>query len=160
MEKSTRIFFIYLTNFTGANSNLSFTPQTAPVSKPAKGGWYNVNFALIPTTDTKIDIVKYNNTTQPAQPGDTINIDLSGSQLSPLPSHIEWRDQEGKVIKKTDDITSYTDGEQKGTFVVPEAAKAGDVYTVYLVSGGKDVGSDSFVVATQEKSYHPKQTRL
>ncbi|WP_179696547.1 hypothetical protein, partial [Salmonella enterica] len=66
----------------------------------------------------------------------------------------------GKVIKKTDDITSYTDGEQKGTFVVPEAAKAGDVYTVYLVSGGKDVGSDSFVVATQEKSYHPKTDKV
>ena len=44
--------------------------------------------------------------------------------------------------------------------MVPNTAKAGDVYTVYLVSGGKDVGSDSFVVATQEKSYHPKQTRL
>ena len=28
-------------------------------------------------------------------------------------------------------------------------------YTVYLVSGGKDVGSDSFVVASQEKSYNP-----
>ena len=74
-------------------------PQTAPVSKPAKRGWYNVNFALIPTTDTKIDIVNYNNTTQPAQPGDTINIDLSGSQLSPLPSHIEWRDSNGNVVK-------------------------------------------------------------
>ncbi|MEJ7550153.1 Rib/alpha-like domain-containing protein, partial [Staphylococcus hominis] len=141
--------------FTGANSNLSFTPQTAPVAKPAKGGWYNVNFALIPTTDTKIDIVKYNNTTQPAQPGDTVNIDLSGSQLSPLPTHIEWRDSNGNVVQKTDDITSYTDGEQKGTFVVPNTAEAGDVYTVYLVSGGKDVGSDSFVVATQEKSYNP-----
>ena len=134
----------------------SFTPQTAPTPKPAKGGWYNVNFALVPTVDTKIDIVKYNNTTQPAQPGDTVNIDLSGSQLSPLPTHIEWRDSNGNVVQKTDDITSYTDGEQKGTFVVPNTAKAGDVYTVYLVSGGKDVGSDSFVVATQEKSYHPK----
>ncbi|WP_368865028.1 Rib/alpha-like domain-containing protein, partial [Staphylococcus hominis] len=134
----------------------SFTPQTAPTPKPAKGGWYNVNFALVPTVDTKIDIVKYNNTTQPAQPGDTVNIDLSGSQLSPLPTHIEWRDSNGNVVQKTDDITSYTDGEQKGTFVVPNTAKANDVYTVYLVSGGKDVGSDSFVVATQEKSYHPK----
>ncbi|MDK4214756.1 adhesin, partial [Staphylococcus warneri] len=138
--------------FTGANSDLSFTPQTAPVAKPAKGGWYNVNFALVPTTDTKIDIVNYNNTTQPAQPGDTVNIDLSGSQLSPLPTHIEWRDSNGNIVQTTDDITSYTDGEQKGTFVVPNSAKAGDVYTVYLVSGGKDVGSDSFVVATQEKS--------
>ncbi|WP_204194321.1 YSIRK-type signal peptide-containing protein, partial [Staphylococcus sp. GDY8P47P] len=146
--------------FTGANSNLSFTPQTAPVAKPVKGGWYNVNFALIPTTDTKIDIVKYNNTTQPAQPKDTIDIDLSGSQLSPLPSHIEWRDSNGNVVKKTDDITSYTDGEQKGTFVVPDTAKPGDVYTVYLVSGGKDVGSDSFVVATQEKSYHPETVEV
>ncbi|UNQ67875.1 YPDG domain-containing protein [Staphylococcus hominis] len=138
----------------------SFTPQTAPVPKPAKGGWYNVNFALVPTADTKIDIVKYNNTTQPAQPGDTVNIDLSGSQLSPLPTHIEWRDSNGNVVQKTDDITSYTDGEQKGTFVVPNTAKAGDVYTVYLVSGGKDVGSDSFVVATQEKSYHPKTNEV
>ena len=133
----------------------SFTPQTAPVPKPAKGGWYNVNFALVPTADTKIDIVKYNNTTQPAQPGDTVNIDLSGSQLSPLPTHIEWRDSNGNVVQTTNDITSYTDGETKGTFVVPDSAKAGDVYTVYLVSGGKDVGSDSFVVATQEKSYEP-----
>ncbi|MEN2033807.1 Rib/alpha-like domain-containing protein, partial [Staphylococcus hominis] len=133
----------------------SFTPQTAPTPKPAKGGWYNVNFALVPTVDTKIDIVKYNNTTQPAQPGDTVNIDLSGSQLSPLPTHIEWRDSNGNVVQKTDDITSYTDGEQKGTFVVPNTAKANDVYTVYLVSGGKDVGSDSFVVASQEKSYNP-----
>ncbi|PNZ33499.1 adhesin, partial [Staphylococcus hominis subsp. hominis] len=141
--------------FTGANSDLSFTPQTTPVAKPAKGGWYNVNFALVPTTDTKIDIVNYNNTTQPAQPGDTVNIDLSGSQLSPLPTHIEWRDSNGNIVQTTDDITSYTDGEQKGTFVVPNSAKAGDVYTVYLVSGGKDVGSDSFVVATQEKSYQP-----
>lgn len=70
--------------FTGANSDLSFTPQTSPVAKPAKGGWYNVNFALVPTMDTKIDIVNYNNTTQPAQPSDIVNIDLSGSQLSPL----------------------------------------------------------------------------
>ena len=39
--------------------------------------------------------------------------------------------------------------------MVPNTAKANDVYTVYLVSGGKDVGSDSFVVASQEKSYNP-----
>ena len=74
--------------------------STAPTPKPAKGGWYNVNFALVPTVDTKIDIVKYNNTTQPAQPGDTVNIDLSGSQLSPLPTHIEWRDSNGNVVQK------------------------------------------------------------
>lgn len=28
--------------------------------------WYNVTFAVIPTTDAKIDITNFNNTTNPA----------------------------------------------------------------------------------------------
>ncbi|WP_265340166.1 Rib/alpha-like domain-containing protein, partial [Streptococcus pneumoniae] len=81
--------------------------------------------------------------------------DLSGTQLSPLPTHIEWRDKNGNVVSKTDDITSFTDGEQKGQFTVPASAQSGDVYTVFLVTGGKDVGSDSFVVATDKAAYEP-----
>lgn len=69
--------------------------------------------------DVKIDITNYNNTTKPARPGDVAQIDLSGTQLSPLPTHIEWRDKNGNVVSKTDDITSFTDGEQKGQFTVP-----------------------------------------
>ena len=138
------------------DNNTSWTPQTTPVEKPSVGGWHHVNFALVPSINTNIDILKYNNTTQPAQPGDKVDIDLSGTQLYPLPTHIEWRDQEGKIIKKTDDITSFVDGENKGSFVVPDTAKPNDVYSVFLVSGGKDMSSDSFVVTTQEKSYHPE----
>lgn len=37
------------------DKNTSWTPQTTPVEKPFKGGWYNVNFALIPHADTPTD---------------------------------------------------------------------------------------------------------
>ena len=142
--------------FRSPMANSSFVPQSRPgqnlIVNPM---WYNLNFALVPQNDVKIDITNYNNTTKPARPGDVAQIDLSGTQLSPLPTHIEWRDKNGNVVSKTDDITSFTDGEQKGQFTVPASAQSGDVYTVFLVTGGKDVGSDSFVVATDKAAYEP-----
>ena len=71
--------------------------------------------------------------------------------------HIEWRDKNGNVVSKTDDITSFTDGEQKGQFTVPASAQNGDIYTVVLVTGGKDVGADSFVVGTQKTTMFMNQ---
>ena len=106
--------------FRSPMANSSFVPQSRPgqnlIVNPM---WYNLNFALVPQNDVKIDITNYNNTTKPARPGDVAQIDLSGTQLSPLPTHIEWRDKNGNVVSKTDDITSFTDGEQKGQFTVP-----------------------------------------
>ncbi|WP_390894808.1 Rib/alpha-like domain-containing protein, partial [Staphylococcus haemolyticus] len=147
--------------FRSPMANSSFVPQSRPgqnlIVDPM---WYNLNFALVPQNDVKIDITNYNNTTKPAKPGDVAQIDLSGTQLSPLPTHIEWRDKNGNVVSKTDDITSFTDGEQKGQFTVPASAQSGDVYTVVLVTGGKDVGSDSFVVATDKAAYVPTATTI
>ena len=144
--------------FRSPMANSSFVPQSRPgqnlIVNPM---WYNLNFALVPQNDVKIDITNYNNTTKPARPGDVAQIDLSGTQLSPLPTHIEWRDKNGNVVSKTDDITSFTDGEQKGQFTVPASAQNGDIYTVVLVTGGKDVGADSFVVGTPKDNnvYEP-----
>ncbi|MBA8760208.1 YSIRK-type signal peptide-containing protein, partial [Staphylococcus schleiferi subsp. coagulans] len=144
--------------FRKPNSNLSWTPQVAPgqnlVQNPM---WYNVNFAVVPNTDINLNIVNFNNTDKPAVPGDTVNIDLTGGQLSPIPTYIEWRDKNGNVVQKTEDITSLTDGEQKGVLVIPETAKDGDVYTVYLVAGGNNVAADSFIVKiTDERTYEPE----
>ncbi|WP_281183368.1 Rib/alpha-like domain-containing protein, partial [Staphylococcus schleiferi] len=144
--------------FRKPNSNLSWTPQAAPgqnlVQNPMR---YNVNFAVVPNTDINLNIVNFNNTDKPAIPGDTVNIDLTGGQLSPIPTNIEWRDKNGNVVQKTEDITSLTDGEQKGVLVVPETAKDGDVYTVYLVAGGNNVAADSFIVKiTDERTYEPE----
>ena len=53
--------------FRKPNSNLSWTPQTAPAQNLVQNPmWYNVNFALVPTTDLGIEIIDFNNTDKPA----------------------------------------------------------------------------------------------
>ena len=42
--------------------------------------WYNVNFALVPTTDLGIEIIDFNNTDKPAIAGDEVHIDLTGTK--------------------------------------------------------------------------------
>ena len=144
--------------FRAPNSNVSFTPQTAPaqnlVMRPM---WFNVNFAVVESsTDVDLNIVNYNNTDKPAVAGDKVNIDITGTQLSPLPTRIEWRDKTGRVVKNTGDITSIKDGETKGTFTVPSNVKDGDVYTAILIVADKEVAADSFVVkVTNASKYEP-----
>ncbi|PTI37568.1 adhesin, partial [Staphylococcus succinus] len=143
--------------FRSPNYNLSWAPQTAPAQNLVQNPmWYNVNFALVPKNDLDIDILDYNNTDHPAIVGDEVHIDLIGAQLSPLPTHVEWRDKNGNVIQQTGDISSLTDGEQKGTFIVPDTAQDGDTYTAVIVVGGNDIAADSFIVKFTEKhSYEP-----
>ena len=143
--------------FRTPNSNLSWTPQTAPAQNlVANPMWYNVNFALVPTTKIDLEIIDLNNTNSPAVPGDVVNIDLTGSKLSPLPTHIEWRDKKGNIVQQTTDITSLKEGEKQSTFIVPDTATDGDIYTAYLVVGGNDVAADSFIIKiTDARKYEP-----
>ena len=143
--------------FRTPNSNLSWTPQTAPAQNlVANPMWYNVNFALVPTTKIDLEIIDFNNTNSPAVPGDVVNIDLTGSKLSPLPTHIEWRDKKGNIVQQTTDITSLKEGEKQSTFIVPDTATDGDIYTAYLVVGGNDVAADSFIIKiTDARKYEP-----
>ncbi|MFT2142338.1 YSIRK-type signal peptide-containing protein [Mammaliicoccus sciuri] len=98
--------------FRAPNSNLSWTPQTAPAQNlVANPMWYNVNFALVPSNDINLDVLEYNNTDKPAVPGDEVHIDLIGSNISPLPTRVEWRDKNGNVVQKTGDINTLEDGE-------------------------------------------------
>ncbi|WP_336878479.1 YPDG domain-containing protein [Staphylococcus nepalensis] len=143
--------------FRTPNSNLSWTPQTAPAQNlVANPMWYNVNFALVPTTKIDLEIIDLNNTNSPAVPGNVVNIDLTGSKLSPLPTHIEWRDKKGNIVQQTTDITSLKEGEKQSTFIVPDTATDGDIYTAYLVVGGNDVAADSFIIKiTDARKYEP-----
>jgi len=143
--------------FRTPNSNLSWTPQTAPAQNlVANPMWYNVNFALVPTTKIDLEIIDFNNTNSPAVPGDVVNIDLTGSKLSPLPTHIEWRDKKGNIVQQTTDITSLKEGEKQSTFIVPDTATDGDIYTAYLVVGDNDVVADSFIIKiTDARKYEP-----
>ena len=54
---------------------------------------------------------------------------------------MNWRDKDGNVVQQTGDITSLEDGEQQATFVVPDTAQEGDIYTAVIVSGGNDVAA-------------------
>ncbi|WP_239705287.1 YSIRK-type signal peptide-containing protein, partial [Mammaliicoccus sp. R-M63] len=143
--------------FRAPNSNLSWTPQTAPAQNlVANPMWYNVNFALVPSNDINLDVLEYNNTDKPAVPGDEVHIDLIGSNISPLPTRVEWRDKNGNVVQKTGDINTLEDGEQQGTFIVPDSAVDGDIYTAYLVVGDNDVSADSFIVKVLDnRQYEP-----
>ncbi|WP_145115520.1 Ig-like domain-containing protein [Staphylococcus argensis] len=148
--------------FRTPNTNALFTPQAIPAHNlVADPMWYNVHFAIIPRTDVEISIVDFNNTDKPAAPGDVAHIDLEGKILSPLPTHVEWRDSKGKVVKKTPDFTSLKEGEDAGTFEIPADAKDGDHYTAVLVVNDRDVSADSLTVkVTDAHTYEPEVTPI
>ncbi|MCY1598651.1 Ig-like domain-containing protein [Staphylococcus pettenkoferi] len=148
--------------FRTPNTNALFTPQAIPAHNlVADPMWYNVHFAVIPRTDVEISIVDFNNTDKPAAPGDVAHIDLEGKILSPLPTHVEWRDSKGKVVKKTPDFTSLKEGEDAGTFEIPADAKDGDHYTAVLVVNDRDVSADSLTVkVTDAHTYEPEVTPI
>ncbi|WP_114602653.1 Ig-like domain-containing protein [Staphylococcus sp. EZ-P03] len=142
--------------FRAPNTNLSWTPQTSPAQNLVQNPmWYNVNFAVVPTADISLDVLKYDAVTTPAAPGANVDIALPGTTMSPLPTHIEWRDSSGNVLVKTPEFTTTEEGEQLGKFQVPTDAQTGSIYTAYLVSGGNDVAADSFIVQTFEQVYDP-----
>ncbi|WP_193627455.1 YPDG domain-containing protein, partial [Brevibacterium sp. CFH 10365] len=125
-----------------------------PVNRPDYGknvnSLYNVHFALMPYLPVDLDITNFNETDKPARPGDTAELDLSGT-LSDLPSVIEWRDSSGKVLKsceldKSQSIEAQVDA---CTFTVPDSAKDGEFFHAVLVSGGNDVAADSFIVSAE-----------
>ena len=148
--------------FRTPNTNALFTPQAIPAHNLVVDPmWYHVHFAVIPRTDVEISIVDFNNTDKPAAPGDVAHIDLEGKILSPLPTHVEWRDSKGKVVKKTPDFTSLKEGEDAGTFEIPSTAKDGDHYTAVLVVNGRDVSADSLTVkVTDAHTYDPEVTPI
>ncbi|MCG7292508.1 YPDG domain-containing protein, partial [Corynebacterium afermentans] len=107
---------------------------------------YNVNHAIMPYAPVTIT-ADYNATDKPAAPGTTVTPEFSG-ELSDLPSKVEWRDKNGKVVKTCDIDQSKTAKDQVAacTFDIPDDAKKGDFYSVVVVSGNNDVSAWSVLV--------------
>ncbi|MCE4966148.1 YPDG domain-containing protein [Staphylococcus chromogenes] len=143
--------------FRPADANLSFTPQTAPYVRPVRHAWVNVNFAVVGTNLTNIDITNFDVTANPAKPGDVAYVDVTTTALSPLPTYVEWRDSAGNVVQRSAQVTTEQEAEVAGTFTIPTNAKSGEVYTVYIVSGGNDIAADSLIVQVDQNSatYQP-----
>ncbi|MFC6293614.1 Ig-like domain-containing protein, partial [Macrococcus epidermidis] len=142
--------------FRAPNSNLSFTPQTAPAQNLIVNPmWYNVNFAIVPHTDISLDVLTYDSTTNPAGPDvSKVNIDLIGSTQSPLPLKIEWTNGAGTVVKSVP-ITDLTQGEIDSELVFSDLATApvdGEIFTARLYEGENVISSDSFIYKITQAS--------
>ena len=146
--------------FRAANANLSFTPQTSPYVRPVRNAWVNVNFAVVESTLTDINITNYDVTANPAQPGDVAYVDVMATVLSPLPTYVEWRDSAGNVVQRSGQVTTIAQAEAAGTFTIPADATSGEIYTVYIVSGGNDIAADSLIVQIDQNAalYQPTYT--
>ena len=107
---------------------------------------YNVHHAVMPYAPVSIT-ADYNATDKPAAPGTTVTPEFSG-ELSDLPSKIEWRDKNGKVVKtcELDQTKTAKDQVAACTFDIPAEAEKGDVYNVVVVSGNNDVAAWSVLV--------------
>ncbi|WP_432370888.1 Rib/alpha-like domain-containing protein [Staphylococcus chromogenes] len=143
--------------FRPADANLAFTPQTAPYVRPVRHAWVNTNFAVVGTNLTNINIKNFDVTANPAKPGDVAYVDVTTTALSPLPTYVEWRDSAGNVVQRSAQVTTEQQAEAAGTFTIPTNAKSGEVYTVYIVSGGNDIAADSLIVQVNQNSatYQP-----
>ncbi|EJZ82077.1 hypothetical protein HMPREF9719_00959, partial [Corynebacterium otitidis ATCC 51513] len=138
--------------FQNARRNLQWSPAVDPAKnnaglagKPFQR-WHNVNFAVVPFNESVLDIVNHDTEDNPARPGDTAKLELSG-QPTPLQSTIVWVGPNGDELQTCEDVTPEDLGEC-ASFPVPEDAKDGDVYTAQLRdAAGNIVAADSFVVA-------------
>lgn len=138
--------------YNGADSNKSWTPQTAPAKNPGWRNWYNVNFAVINSVDVELDITNFDAQDNFAQPGQTAELKLTGKELSPLPNKIVWKDSNGKIVQVTEGLTKLSDA-SKANFQVPENAKDGEVYTATLMAADNELSADSFIVRTLNAKY-------
>ena len=144
--------------FRRPNSAPSITPQAVPY--PGVQQWANVNFAVVtsPSQAPKLDITNFNTTTQPASPGSKALIKLNGKTIPALPTHIVWTDGTGKVVHKTRDFYTISEGENLGAFTIPAGAKDGEIYSALLVSGDNVISGDSLIVRKaqpQKDKYQP-----
>ena len=106
--------------------------------------WYNVNFALVPRHDVKLDITNFNMTDKPADIGDTAKLNVTGP-FPVTPNKVVWK-KNGKVVKTCDNIGSVADA-NACTITVPEDAETGDIFTAEFVTGDDTVlAADSFTV--------------
>ncbi|WIK58616.1 Rib/alpha-like domain-containing protein [Actinotignum urinale] len=131
----------------------------APQAKPEFNGaglinrpyetWYNVNFALTPNREARIDITNFNTTDKPATPGDKAVAVINGD-FTPVKKEVVWRGPSGEELKRcTVELTSNL--KECKNFTVPDDAKPGSIYQVQLLSNGQPISSDSFIVMNLPK---------
>ena len=128
--------------FANPRYNQQWAPTLVPGYQSVRESWQNVNFALLPYTDVKLDITNYNSTDNPAEPGDVAELKLEGTL--PQGSKVQWRNSRGTVLKECE-VSDAADLKGCETFDVP-ADSFGQTFWAVLNNGANDIAADSFVV--------------
>ena len=140
--------------FTDPNLNTQWNPTGVPAVLNSFGHQriYNMNLGLVKDPDLELDIIDYNNTTNPAKRGNTAHVEINGKDTLPVGAKLEWRDGNGKVLKscliesKSDLRDKQNPAEDCAEFTVPKDAQHGEYYYAALTNGGRDIAVDSFIV--------------
>ena len=154
----------YLTNsFYHFNDNTSWSPGT-PYWRPARKAVNNAHFGVMVNELQELDITNYDAFANPAAPGDTAEIAVSGT-FPPFDAesdwvNVVWRDSNGNELKRCENLDNATEASEC-SFEIPEDYPSGEIINAELVVGDRVVSADSLLVIDRERDngkYTPEYT--
>ena len=112
-------------------------------ARPVLNSWVDLNHAVLPSSESALDITNYDDFNRLAKPGATAELDVTHNFYPGENAQIVWY-QDNEEISSVP-VNSTAEAEEQ-TLTVPEDAPAGTRYTAVLVVAGNEVAADSFVV--------------
>ena len=152
-EKVLPTYSPYLTNsFYHFNDNPSWSSGT-PYRRPARKAVNNAHFGVMINELQELDITNFDAFANPAAPGDTAEISVSGT-FPPFDAesdwvNVVWRDSKGNELKRCGQIGTAAQASEC-SLEIPEDTADGEVITASLEIGGRVVSADSLAVVDRE----------
>ena len=112
-------------------------------ARPVLNSWVDLNHAVLPSSESSLDITNYDDFNRLAKPGATAELDVSHNFYPGENAKIVWYQDNEEI--SSEPVNSTAEAEAQ-TLTVPEDAPAGTRYTAVLVVAGNEVAADSFVV--------------
>ncbi|WP_272508721.1 YPDG domain-containing protein, partial [Corynebacterium pilbarense] len=163
-ENALPTYSPYVTNsFYHFNDNPSWSSGT-PYWRPVRKAVDNAHFGVMVNELQNLDITNYDAFANPASPGDTAEIEVSGT-FPPFDAesdwvNVVWRDSNGNELKRCDQIGTAAQASEC-SLEIPADVADGEVITASLEIGGRVVSADSLLVVDRERDnskYTPEYT--
>ncbi|APT91679.1 hypothetical protein CPHO_00645 [Corynebacterium phocae] len=123
-----------------------------------KNSYDRAHFAVVNYKPVKLDVTNYDTIANPADRGDTAEVDLTGTLPKSGKAFVRWTDSAGNQVGEDIPVVTLAD-DAKASLTVPADAKLGEIYTATLHSGtGLELAADAFAVksANAEVAYEPR----
>ncbi|WP_170252481.1 YPDG domain-containing protein [Corynebacterium phocae] len=123
-----------------------------------KNSYDRAHFAVVNYKPVKLDVTNYDTIANPADRGDTAEVDLTGTLPKSGKAFVRWTDSAGNKVGEDIPVVTLAD-DAKASLTVPADAKLGEIYTATLHSGtGLELAADAFAVksANAEVAYEPQ----